>query len=59
MKVYEMTVDKRPEWCLFCPLKASAIRLEMPSCGAEKTIKQGDWEQGGKAPDERCLLKEY
>lgn len=59
MKVYKMLVDKKPEWCLLCPLAGSSVKIDMPDCGSNKTVDAGDgWTQGGKAPDSRCILVE-
>lgn len=55
MKIYNVTVDKRPEWCMYCPIRTAQLK-----CGSQKEIppdKDG-WSHGGKAPDERCLLIE-
>jgi len=59
VKVYEMAVDKKPDWCLLCPLRGSSIKIDMPQCGTNKTIDCGDgWERSGKVPDDRCVIKE-
>lgn len=59
MKVYKMIVDKKPSWCLMCPLKSSGVKMETPDCGSMKTVNiEGGWQQSGKVPDERCLLEE-
>jgi len=59
MKVYRLFVDKKPLWCLLCPLRGSSVKIEMPDCGSKKTVDAGDgWTQSGKAPDSRCILVE-
>jgi hypothetical protein len=59
MKMYGVIVDKRPEWCLYCPLMACAVKIGFGECGEKKTVDMGDgWTHGGKAPDSRCLLVE-
>ncbi len=38
-----------------CPMFTKTSK----ECGTAKTVKlQGGWEEGGRAPDGRCLLKE-
>lgn len=59
MKVYKMIVDKRPSWCLLCPLKSCGVKIEMPECGSMKTVDIEDgWKRNGKVPDKRCVLEE-
>jgi hypothetical protein len=55
MKIYSVTVDKKPEWCMYCPVKLSNIQCGTPK---ETPPDQDKWSHGGKAPDERCLLIE-
>jgi hypothetical protein len=59
MRIYEVIVDKKPKTCMLCPIKNSAIKVDMPYCG--KWIKEdigGGWESEHKVPDENCILKE-
>ena len=60
MEVYSVTVDKKPKWCMFCPIKATSVKIKTPKCG--KTITTAPdaegWSQGGDVPDERCILLE-
>lgn len=59
MKVYKMIVDKRPAHCLFCPLKCSAVKIDIPECGQMVTEDIGNgWKQGSMRPDHRCILEE-
>lgn len=59
MRIYGVIVDKRPEWCLYCPLRACAVKIDFSECGEKKTVDIGDgWTRGGKVPDSRCLLVE-
>ena len=59
MKIYKLMVDKKPVWCMLCPLKSCAVKVEMGDCGKKKTVDVGDgWTQSGKVPDLRCLLEE-
>lgn len=55
MKILRILVDKKPEWCMSCPLFAKTGG----ECGTYKTVKLPDgWETGGRAPDGRCIMKE-
>lgn len=59
MKVFRMTVDKRPTECLFCPLNTGGIKLSHDECG--KKITQnifGGWKETKRIPDGRCLIYE-
>lgn len=59
MKVFKLIVDKKPEWCLFCPLRGSSIKVDIPACGKSQTVDVGGgWTQGGMAPDEMCIIEE-
>jgi hypothetical protein len=59
VKIYKAIVDKKPKICMFCPLKASAVKIEMPPCGEMREWDAGDgWKQGAMCPDHRCILEE-
>jgi len=59
MKIYKMLVDKKPDWCLLCPLMSCGVKIEMDNCGEKRTVDIEDgWTRTGKVPDDRCLLEE-
>lgn len=59
MRIYGVIVDKRPEWCMLCPLMSCGVKIDFDACGEKKTVDIGDgWMRGGKVPDSRCLLVE-
>lgn len=58
MKVYKMIVDSKPKHCMLCPLKASAVKIDIPECGEMRRENiGGGWMQGGMVPDHRCILE--
>lgn len=59
MKIKKIVADRKPMFCLECPLKCSAIKtLEKQECGKMGHIASpGGWSCGGMIPDERCLFE--
>lgn len=59
MKIKKIVADRKPVFCLECPLKCSAIKtLEKQECGKMGHITApGGWNFGGMVPDERCLFE--
>ncbi len=58
MKIKKIVADRKPDFCVECPLNTSGIRiLEKSECGKMETIIDGAWKVGGKVPDERCLFE--
>ena len=60
MKVFSMTVDKRPTECLLCPLSIRGVQLTHDECGKKVTVQNPmmGWKEVKSVPDERCLIHE-
>lgn len=59
MKIKKIIADRRPVFCLECPIKCTAIKtIEDHECGKMGHITaSGGWSFGGMVPDERCLFE--
>ena len=59
MKIFSMTVDKKPTECFLCPIERCGVRMTKDKCGKVVHRKlQGGWETDAKIPDERCIIHE-
>lgn len=57
IKIYKVIADKKPMFCMECPLNNSCVKIDM-ECGEIKTVldEGSGWKTGGKMPDNRCLI---
>jgi len=58
MKIYKVVADKRPECCLLCPIKSSAVKIDSLDCGKVEKRDIGDgWTSQTRIPDHRCIFE--
>ena len=59
MRIFSMTVDKKPTECFLCPIERCGVRMSKGKCGKIEHRKlPGGWETDSRIPDERCIIHE-